>query len=1171
MAKYTPEELSRIAEILSPLNKNPLVTEALNPTAKVLRKITGEPEPEFLDEDTVPQKEQQESLEGGIDVDVGEILEPPPIRKFDEDDSDIDALLNEDIDTYSAHQAEKKSGKDLEEVPIEEFPTIPDSEQDENAFENLEETQQPPISDSFSFEEALTPPQDTTSLEEQDFSFETEADTETELTQEPQTQQESFEDFSFETEADTETEAGEQIPKEEIDEENPFAELLKPREPVRKISKPELETTFNEIEESSFAPTEEDTFQEEQEPEIPDFETTEDLSTIPTTEEELKPVDIEDHDVFADFEHETGFDSESKLEEIEEGDESQLGGLAELDEEETIPGGDYEQSLEEDLSSLAEESLEKEQELTDQELAIIQREILSYPPTLKRAIIDAITKDKISVAEQRELLELIKASQPYPDIAAYLTEKLGYQVYLSDPEGKYSDAGIPIIATKPIYTKKGEFERRQKIKRNILLAAAGLALVTGLIFGYKYVYKPLRAASYYEDGLKQIKKAGLIKSGTGRKEHLDNAERSFRQGEKINPGDLEYLNKYGIAYMKIGEYERAFEKLFGKVEPDFGKGEKDASLKVSWAERKEIPYIELETGQKWDDRKVEIADNKLPSDPREILRLKAQDKVPRKIIKPGAYIYARLAKKIHDNTTYINLGRFHTNNAIAFLQAKDSQVYKNDDLGINYFKHVFMDGGEPDNVEARAGLAKVYYNQQNYGKAVSQYNIILEKYPKNPIGHGGLLSTYIEMWKRDRNPQYVLNHHRRVRNELGIEDDLSLYTLSKLASFYIELDPTELRIRYNINPEDQVTNMDIADNVIHILNIAFSKTEKQDGIKVSGDEYAEQYYQRGRFYIARNESLRALQQFELAANYDPAHYLAVLEMAEHYMRIENYDEARKLLQNAIKRYKAFKDYYGNREEDETLIQGDVGRLFFNLGKIVYLDSALPNRGDRVDEFPARKVYPFHAMKASDITETEKERRDLLKNAMQYFELAEKYQLQDPVKRRELFYYLGWIDYMNGDFESALSHFTKLSEEDGYNNPSVMMAKANSYYYLGQVNASLGNYLKVLEDFEAKAAQIANPVPDESTHQEVYQTLIAVYNNIGACYERKNNTSEALKYYWKSVEAARRINSTTEIANFNKDMVFRNRRGELPLLDDWLSPTIDSIRELRKSKKKNSFF
>ncbi len=1166
MAKYTPEEQARIAEILSPLNKNPVFTESLNPMAKVLRRIKGEPDPIIPDEEEIQTSPEETGVEeGGINFTTEEDFSesPPPLRTFDEDDSDIDALLNENIDSYSAsHAKSEQTSEDFTEPPpeeisvdLEEAPTIkefdfeeqleaePPSEEvfeevsspelEENPFDALGETEQ---FQEESFEESI--PTQEESLEEstliQEESFEDSFPTQEESLEESTLiQEESFED-SFPTQEES------------------FEESIPTQEESFEESIPTQEESLDEF--SSF---------EEKEPspsEIPDFDLEEESTS------ELAPVEIEEHDPFSDFDA-GGKEDFSPLDSTEDTEEATP--LGELDEEEVH--ADYEQSLEEDISSLAEDTLEPEPELTDEELALIQRELLRYPPKLKRAVIDAITKDKISPREKRELLELIKAEQKPEDIATYLSEKLGYEVELVDSSGEYSEAGIPIIATKPIYTKKGEFERRQKLKRTILLSAAGILLLIGLITGYKYVYIPFRAASYYEDGLEQIKKAGSIRSGTARKEHLENAEKFFKQGEKINPGDLEYLNKYGMAYMKIGEYERAFEKLFGKVEPDFGKGEKDAKAKVSWAERKEIPYIELESGQKWDEKKLELADYHVPSDPREVLKLRAQDKTPRRIIKAGAYIFARLGKKIHDNQTYINLGRFHSNNAVAFKKGTDGQIYKNDDLAISYFKHVFMDGGEPDNVEARAGLAKIYYNQENFGKAVSQYNQIIEKYPKNTIGHGGLLSTYIEMWKRDRNPQYVLNHHRRVRNELDIEDELSLYTLSKLAAFYIELDPTELRIRYNVDPEDQVTNMDIGDNIIHLLNIAFSKSEKQDGVKVSGDEYAEQYYQRGRYYISKNESLRALQQFELAATYDPAHYLAVMEMAEHYMRLDNNEEARKLLLNAANRYKAFSDFYGNKEEDETLIQGDIGRVFFNLGKVEYLESALPSRTDKIDEFPARKVYPFHGTRSIEMTEQEKERRDMLQNALKYFDLAEKYQLQDPIKRREMFYYLGWINYMSGDFETALAEFSKLSEEDGYNNPNVMMGKANSYYYSGQINAALGNYLKIIEDFEEKAALIANPVPDESTHQEIYQTLIAAYNNVGAVYERKNNTSQALKYYWKSIETARRINSTTEIANFNKDMVFKNKKSNIPLLDDWLSPTIDSIKELRNSKKKNNFF
>ena len=159
--------------------------------------------------------------------------------------------------------------------------------------------------------------------------------------------------------------------------------------------------------------------------------------------------------------------------------------------------------------------------------------------------------------------------------------------------------------------------------------------------------------------------------------------------------------------------------------------------------------------------------------------------------------------------------------------------------------------------------------------------------------------------------------------------------------------------------------------------------------------------------------------------------------------------------------------------------------------------------------------------------------------------------------------------MNSDYEAALADFSNLGEEDSYENPNVMMGRASAYYYTDQINASLGNYLKLKDDFEEREAKIQVVVPEETSHQEIYQTLIAVYNNIGAIYERKGNTSQALKNYWKSIETARKLNTVTELANYNKDMLFKGRE-EVPLIDDWLSPTIDTIKELQKSKRRNNF-
>ncbi|HMW06142.1 MAG TPA: hypothetical protein PK079_10525 [Leptospiraceae bacterium] len=1269
MAKLTKDELSKIAEILSPLDKDPIKYETLNPMSRVLRKIKGLPE--IITEEETKSAVEEEPIDGGIELPedaISDLSEPPKMKYFDESDVDIDELLNDASSLMAGQPIASKKDKEpepeqIQETDFDQNSNFEDTTEDpfgsmdtatsEDPFgaindEAVDTTQEIQDSDPFAFDETPQTTSDSISTNEDDpFAGFGEDETSTPDISSEQIEDpfadaaDAFEKSSAPNAMDTDPFA-DVVPTNSFDSDDPFADLDTPTatnvtedDPfamddsatIQNDTQPTSDDPFAGFDEDTNTDTNDNDFTSSQpeaaddpfanfdsEPNAADdpfgdlgadsdsfgdsndlagFEDTNSVDTFDTNDSSttMEPMPMDDYDSsgfestddpFADIQPSTGIghdfdavdsgqDYESSFDDLGAGI-GDVGGntnssLDVIDEiGPSSETGSYE-SLDEDLDSLAQEE-EPEEDLSDEELAVIQQEILKYPPKLKRTVIDVITNEKLHKAEQRELIEIIKASQKPEDIAAYLTEKLGYEVELFDKSGLYSERGIPVISTKPIYTKEGELRRRELIKRTVLIAAASILGVIGLISTYKYVIRPFQAARHYKEGIEYIKKAGLAKDKTERTQALLDAKTSFSKGEKIEPNNLEYLNKYGMAYNKIGEYDQAFEKLFGVVEPDFG-AEKNGESE-SWTKRLEVPYIQLSSKTTWDNDKLPLGGRKEVPDNELMVLVSGSPKkqVERKIRRAGAYIVARLEKNIHDNQTYINLGKFHSNIANLFNKPAITATrnYKNDNLAVNYFKEVFTDGEDENNVEATAGLAKVYYNQKNFAKSVFYYNKIVEKFPSNAIGHGGLLSNYIEMWKGDQNPQFVLNHHRQVRNSLNIEDDLSLFVLAKLASFYIDLDASEVRIKYNINPEDQVTNMDLEDNVEHLLNLAFFKTEKgEDGEDVKGDEFAEGYYQRGRFLINKGESIRALKQFEFAASYDPAHYLAVMEMAEHYMRVNNYSESIDLLQNAKKRYEAYKDLYGNREEDETLLNGDPGRIFFDEGKIVFMESSLISKDGKISEFPDRKVYPDKSL--SQLSEEESNRRRNLNNAMQKFDIALKLNLKDSKLKRELYYYKGWIEYMRSDYEAALNEWSNLSEEDTYRNSNVMIGRANAFYNLDQLNASLGNYIKLKEDFEEKESLIARPTPDESAHQEIYNILIAVYNNIGAVYERKGNSAQALKHYWKAIEIARKIGLTTEIANYNKDMVFKAKPGgALPLLDDWLSPTIDTVKELQNTKK-----
>ncbi|EMK09700.1 MULTISPECIES: tetratricopeptide repeat protein [Leptospira] len=1207
-------ELEQIHSILQPLSKNPEISEELNPMLSVFRQKMGYGT-QTLSHDEEEESEESSRVSEEVDYESPEpeSLKRPPTKVFEDDDIDLDELL-----------AEPKKAAATDDFPIEEeSPISPvdagdpfadfgmDSEpaptelKEQDPFSDFglsEETSAVPPSDDFSFGEESPAPTTVSDpfagLDE--MTAPSSDDPFADLTDTSPVESDPFggtdfgsvnDDFgsSSTPEADpfADMDTFTSIPESAGDSSDPF------------VGMDGLETPSegDEFDLSGTAPTSTDGGDELMPP-SPSGAGDDDFFSSPA---DSGPSSTES-DPFADFGDlgpPTGQDPFSNLASsatvsedpfadfvpsIEEDTLSDISGDSsfesfspdlESDAGEEVFDSGSSFGLEADLQGLAnEEKQDIDKGLKDEELAIIQKEILRYPPTLRRAVIDSIVQDRLTPRDQKGLLELIKIESSPQEIADFLSGALGETIFVSQKMSGFSKDGVPIISTDPVYTKEGLQRQRKVIRRTIISIAATIFLVVGGTLFYRNFIIPNQAAQYYEQGLMLIREAGVYpKNSETRKKKFFEAEESFARGENILPNHLKYLNLYGVEYTRVEEYDRAFEKLFGKVSPDFGAGREEPSSNA-WDKREKVPIITLAKGQVWDNTKLS---GKNGSENRMILI--AQDGIQRKIMKAGAYIVMRLEKQTHDNPTYKNLGRFHSSIMPSFTEPfLGGGKYKNDQLAINFFKQVYTDGNEPYDEESTAGIAKIYYNRREFGKAASFYNKIVEIDPSSSVGQGGLLSTYIEMWKEDGNPQFVINHHRQIKNNLNIEKELSLHVLSKLASFYTDLNKKELRIRYNINPTDQVSGMEVNDNALEILNLIYHKTEKDSvtGTEIEGSQYAEGYYQRGRYFASIKESIQARRFFEKAAALDPAHYLASTELAENAIRLANFAEADKLLNESLKRFENYKQSYGAREEDETLIQGNIGRIYFDKARIQYLSAAGIHEKDKITEFPGRKIYPFRARTAMDASA--KTRSMELKNSLDGFSKAESVQTDEkeftlirrwrtplPLEiQRELRYFKGWVDYMNGDFAASLNEWVGFEDEDEYNHSTLLMGKANAFFYTGQYKASLGNYLKVQDNMEERLLNMGLPKSDDPYHQEVYQTLVAAYNNIGAVYEKQGNTAEALKHYWKAIETARKINEISEIAMSNKDLIFKKEAiGQDPLLEDWLSPTLDSVKKLAR--------
>ncbi len=795
-------------------------------------------------------------------------------------------------------------------------------------------------------------------------------------------------------------------------------------------------------------------------------------------------------------------------------------------------------------------------EFTDQDLANIRVALLQYPPQLKKAVIDIVVNEEVPAVEQRLLMNMLIKQVDPKEVADFIGAHVGVRPSLGAPQ--YTKDGVEILYADEL---SPEALAKRRLRNRILLGsvAAAILAVVGT-FSTLTFYRWFYVQDLYEMGLDEIRKARLTFFAADRDAYKTKAEYYFEKAVKKdgNRYDSNYLNRYGIAYMKARFYEESFTKLFGRANPPY---DRDYFLV-----QKRAPLIRRQDGAKW---RGLLGKGTIFTD---------KSGVVRTVMTPGAYMVDRLRDKDVDegvglrHQTLINLARFHSNVARDFRD-------KNDGLAIDYYRLILTLMNKPHDVEAQAGIGDIYYNQKKLAKAARQYLKIIDRFPLQPEANARLLNTYIEMYRQFKDPRVALAKHRELRN-LGLEEDFPIYLMVKLAGFYTQLDENDVLIKYQIDPVDIVTNFNLRDNAYHLLNLAFHKEEERDGQKIIGLQYAEGFYQRGLFLLKGNERWRAFKQFQNAHHYDPSHYLAVNAMGEYYKNTRDFKRAAEYFPKAIEIYEKFLPYAGARQEDEALLAGDIGKVYYNAGSLLFLRYAGFPNADNLG-FPNTRLYPLRAQKIDTAVITK--RRERLIQAKEYFLQARKYNLQDKKSQAHLQYWLGWIDYMNGDFAAALETWGEMDPQLQNQDFALLLGQANSYYYNDQLRSALGQYLKVQADLQREASIVKTVKsgqrggrPSLSLSEEERQMLlVAMHNNIGAVYERQasrllasqpqaQNKAEilqkdALLHYWKAIEISRRAKIDHEIARTNVQLAFKQGSSRIPLLDDWLSPFLFSLK------------
>lgn len=490
-----------------------------------------------------------------------------------------------------------------------------------------------------------------------------------------------------------------------------------------------------------------------------------------------------------------------------------------------------------------------------------------------------------------------------------------------------------------------------------------------------------------------------------------------------------------------------------------------------------------------------------------------------------------------DIDTLNNLGRFYSRipkNYFNRIRDQISKLYKikesatqrdwaQVDLAINFYQKAL--NIDPENITALLGIGNAYHYQGKYLKAREYYQSILEVKSDSIVGFSGLLNLYID---RD-NFQKVLAVNSYLRGKEMLSK-MPSPLLGKLAEYYLSkkrTDKKNIRIDYGIQ-SPQIK--DINDNPFPAVRNVLK------ALKIRDSRYPPLFLHQARLNRELKNLALMKRNLQNAIDLEPDYYEALHLLGEYHFSIKEPVKAYKYFNRALRAKLnppdfTFDDFYVETES--------IGKTYSMIGSIFY--------------------YFFDKVRYRFGDELEEDEADQEGDRLANFEIAqEKYEkaLNEEYQSQELYYNLGRIYYMKGQYEKALRTWLHLYE-DFATQPDLMFGIGNAFYHLNNLEASKGEYLKIISAFEHKAETTKRIIPEKKQHIIIFQTLSSAYNNLGSVYQVQNNEAKSNISYWKSIDYAKRINRENEFARVNLARSFKPRRTRImPILDENIPFSID---------------
>ena len=146
------------------------------------------------------------------------------------------------------------------------------------------------------------------------------------------------------------------------------------------------------------------------------------------------------------------------------------------------------------------------------------------------------------------------------------------------------------------------------------------------------------------------------------------------------------------------------------------------------------------------------------------------------------------------------------------------------------------------------------------------------------------------------------------------------------------------------------------------------------------------------------------------------------------------------------------------------------------------------------------------------------------------------------------YKKGYINYTDGNYESAIMEFYQASE--GFStNRNLMFATANTLYQQEQYFAAQGYYNHLLDVLERREANIPFLMIDErDDHRSLVEYFMKVYNNLGVTLNRLSVRSPDQKKYSRSLAYLTRSTEYSDILTRDPETLERSAALDLAYLN-----------------------